>query len=96
MPDAHTTPRFDLLNEPWIPCLGLDGKPRDYGILDVLRHTHELRDVRDPSPLVTYGLYRLLLAVVRERISTQGHHRVGRSFPEGAIRRRRDRRNPAQ
>lgn len=62
-------PRFDLLVQPWIPCLTLDGGQVELGLLDVLGMAHELREVVDPSPVATYGLYRLLLAIVQHRLA---------------------------
>src|SRR3954454_21289034 len=52
-PTVAAPPRYDLLTEPWIPCLDRAGAPLDLGLLEVLRRAHELREVRDPSPPVT-------------------------------------------
>jgi len=57
-------PRFDLIEEAWIPCETLGGAPIELGIRDVLRRAHELAAVNDESPLVTAVLHRLLLAIV--------------------------------
>ena len=57
-------PSFDLVSEPWIPCLRLDGSPDTLGLLDTLVQAHELREVVDASPLVTASLHRLLLAIL--------------------------------
>lgn len=85
-------PRYDLLAEPWVPCLGLDGRPRELGLLDVLRAAHDLREVCDSSPLVTYGLYRLLLALLQDRLDPRTErewkalHHAGR-FAAAAVER---------
>ena len=55
---------FNLIDEPWIPCVGLKRESLEYGIRDVLKKSHELREIFDPSPLVTTALHRLLLAVL--------------------------------
>jgi len=55
---------FDLLSEPWIPCLKLDGSPVELGLRDTLLRSHDLREVAGESPLVTAAIYRLLLAVL--------------------------------
>jgi CRISPR system Cascade subunit CasA len=39
------------------------------GLLDVLRRAHELSEVRDVSPLVTFGVDRLLLAIVQDQLA---------------------------
>jgi len=58
------SPSFDLVHEPWIPCIDLDGNFVALGILDTLEWSHRLRSLHDPSPLVTVSLHRLLLAVL--------------------------------
>ncbi|MBX6770504.1 MAG: type I-E CRISPR-associated protein Cse1/CasA [Chloroflexi bacterium] len=56
---------FDLVYEPWIPCLrAVDGRSEELGLLAVLARAHELREISDPSPLVTITLHRLLLAIL--------------------------------
>lgn len=58
------TSSYNLINEPWIPCITLDGTHLELGLRDVLAGAPELREIRDNSPLVTAALHRLLLAVV--------------------------------
>lgn len=58
------TYRYDLLREPWVPCLRLDGTPVSLGLRDTLVQAHELREVHGESPLVSAVLHRLLLAVL--------------------------------
>ncbi len=56
---------FDLLREPWIPCLMLEGGNRqEFSLTDTLLRAPEIRELSDPSPLVTLALHRLLLAVL--------------------------------
>ncbi|MBI3946595.1 MAG: type I-E CRISPR-associated protein Cse1/CasA [Armatimonadetes bacterium] len=57
---------FDLLSEPWIPVLGLDGRPDELGLRQVLHQAPRLREIRDPLPTVEFGLYRLLVALVMD------------------------------
>ncbi|GIW10802.1 MAG: CRISPR-associated protein CasA/Cse1 [Dehalococcoidia bacterium] len=56
---------FNLLEEPWIPCV-VRGEPRavEYSLRDVLVRAEEILELADQSPLVTAALYRLLLAVL--------------------------------
>ncbi len=60
--------RFDLLTEPWLPCSDLAGRPVSLGLAEVLSRCGELRGLRDPSPLITGGLLRLLLAVLHDAL----------------------------
>jgi len=57
-------PGFDLIDEPWIPYLQLDGAKRLGGIRSVLIDAGQIREIADPSPLVTVALHRLLLAIL--------------------------------
>ncbi|QDU60455.1 CRISPR-associated protein CasA/Cse1 [Planctomycetes bacterium Pan216] len=59
-----TQPSFNLIDEPFIPCVRLDGTPVELGIHDTLINAHELREIHDDSPLVTFALHRLLLAIL--------------------------------
>jgi CRISPR system Cascade subunit CasA len=58
------TPSFDLLDQPWLPCIDAEGRTVEVGIREALLRAHELADLRDPSPLTTAALLRLLLAVL--------------------------------
>lgn len=55
---------FNLIDEPWIPCITLDGSSMEFGIRDTLLKAHELREISDDSPLVTVAIHRLLLAIL--------------------------------
>ena len=45
------------------------GRAVTLSLLDVFRRAHELKEIRDASPLVTYGLYRLLQAIVQDLVN---------------------------
>src|SRR5208337_970753 len=55
---------FNLIDEPWIPCIDSHGHNIEYGIRDTLLKAHELREICDDSPLVTVALHRLMLAIL--------------------------------
>lgn len=55
---------FNLVDEPWIPCIMPDGSRREMNLRDALCGAHTVREIHDPSPLVTVSLHRLLLAVL--------------------------------
>src|SRR4051794_14370177 len=57
-------PSFNLVDEPWIPCLLVGGEARELSLVNTLLRSTEIREVFDPSPLVTVALHRLLLAVL--------------------------------
>ena len=58
-------PSFNLVHEPWLPVL-YTGEPlsREVSLLEALRDAHRIRELADPSPLVTVALHRLLIAVL--------------------------------
>lgn len=53
---------FNALYQPWIPVIDRDGCHRELGILETLTKAHELETITDSSPLVEFGIYRLLIA----------------------------------
>lgn len=55
---------FNLIDEPWIPCIDLQGERVEHGIRDTLAKAHELREICDDSPLATVAIHRLLLALL--------------------------------
>lgn len=61
-------PSFNVLTEPWIPVIRPDGTREELGIMPCLLQAHELREIRDPSPIVEFGLYRLLVAFVLDAL----------------------------
>jgi CRISPR system Cascade subunit CasA len=61
MPESAS---FNLIDQPWIPCLGLDARqPELFSLRGLLTQAHTLREIYADSPLVTAALYRLCLAV---------------------------------
>ncbi|MCC6963745.1 MAG: type I-E CRISPR-associated protein Cse1/CasA [candidate division Zixibacteria bacterium] len=55
---------FNLIEQPWIPCIKLDGSRVRLGIGQTLKEAHTLREVHAQSPLVTVAILRLLLAIL--------------------------------
>lgn len=56
---------FNLVDEPWIPCIPLDGGPiAEVGITEALTNASAYKEIYDNSPLVTVSLHRLLLAIL--------------------------------
>lgn len=61
-------PTFNVLDEPWIPVIRADGSSDELGIRQCLEQAHELREIRDPSPIIEFGLYRLLVAFILDAL----------------------------
>lgn len=59
--DKHS---FNLTAQPWVPVLSPDGTTKGISLCDALLNAHEIRELRDSSPLVTGALHRLLLAIL--------------------------------
>lgn len=57
-------PSFNLIEEPWIPCVRTDDTIVEYGLREVLARSHEVREVVGDSPLETAALLRLLLVIL--------------------------------
>lgn len=55
---------FDLVDQPWVPCILPNGSVVEFGLQEILARAHEIREVSDSSPLVTAALHRLLLAIL--------------------------------
>jgi CRISPR system Cascade subunit CasA len=55
---------FNLIDEPWIPCIDSDGLHVEHGISDALLKAQDLREICDDSPLITVAIHRLLLAIL--------------------------------
>ena len=60
------TVSFDVWKEPWIPVLNTKGTIEEKGIRDCLCSSHELEAIVDPSPLIQFGLYRLLIVMLMD------------------------------
>lgn len=58
------TASFNLIVDPWIPCMDLEGQRGELGIRDVLLNAHRLRGLDTDSPLTAIAICRLLLAVL--------------------------------
>ena len=55
---------FNVLTEPWIPVVHMDGYMEELGILGCLEKSHKLRGIQHPVPIVELGLHRLLVAFI--------------------------------
>ncbi|MBW1991745.1 MAG: type I-E CRISPR-associated protein Cse1/CasA [Deltaproteobacteria bacterium] len=65
------TPRFNLVDERWIPCLLPDNRTKDLSLWEVLIQAHQIREIFHPSPLVVTALHRLLLAILHRNFGPE-------------------------
>ena len=61
-------PTFNLTTEPWVPCIAMSGKPKEYSLLEMFNKAHELKCIESDNPLNTASLYRLSLAILHRAI----------------------------
>ncbi len=60
---------FNLISEPWIPCLFLNERStRLLSLREVFHQASTIQEVSDPSPLVTVAIHRLLLAILHRNL----------------------------
>lgn len=64
-------PYYSLLDEPWLTAVTLTGEHTSCGIRQVLQQAHTMRALTDASPLVEYGLYRLLCVLLMDALRPQ-------------------------
>lgn len=76
---------FNLIKQPFIPCLMPDGTRRELGLAEVLLRAHEIRAIRDGSPLATIALIRLLLAVLHRVFGPRDLDQWGSVWQAGAF-----------
>ncbi|MGI8554186.1 MAG: type I-E CRISPR-associated protein Cse1/CasA, partial [Dehalococcoidia bacterium] len=70
-------PEFNLVDEPWIPCVGHGqdegaGAVVELNLREALARTHELAAIAGDTPTVTVSLYRLLIAAVHCFVGPEG------------------------
>ncbi|MEZ6043685.1 MAG: type I-E CRISPR-associated protein Cse1/CasA [Planctomycetaceae bacterium] len=64
---------FNLIEKPFIPCVIANGERVEFGLLETLARAHEIRELRDESPLVTIALHRLLLAILHRNFGPDSY-----------------------
>lgn len=57
-------PTFNLIDQPWIPCVMPDGRQVELSLNELFRQAAEVREIGGESPMVTASIYRLLLALL--------------------------------
>ena len=86
-----TASTFNLIDQPWIPCICADGRVEELGLAETLLKAHTLRGLAGESPPVTAAIYRLLLAVLYraldppEELDEWGIHWEAGRWPEAPL-----------
>ncbi len=55
---------FNLIDQPWIPCVKPDGALIEYSLIELLRDAHRLRAICCETPLMSTAIMPLTLAVL--------------------------------
>ena len=66
-------PSFNLIDQPWIPCLREDGTIEELSILDCLTRAHTISSINCDSPLEFAAIHRLLLAILHRVFGPSSH-----------------------
>jgi CRISPR system Cascade subunit CasA len=81
---------FNLIDQAWIDCMNLGGKPVKAGLAETLTCSHQLRGLSYDLPLAGGAILRLLLAILQRVFSLpdleawENQWRVG-CWPEGPL-----------
>jgi CRISPR system Cascade subunit CasA len=65
---------FNLIDEPWLPVLDLNGAEREVSLREALCSAHLLRDVAAELPTIRFAILRIMFAVmyrVLDRVPTE-------------------------
>ncbi len=76
---------FNLIREPWISCVRLDGQVRSVGLAEALASSPEISEITDESPLVVAALHRLLLAILHRNLGPPDTGTWGRLWRQGCF-----------
>ncbi len=65
------SPRFNLLDEPWLPVRLLDGRVCEVGLLEAFQRAGEIHSLAETAPPSLVAQYRLLLAITHRALTCQ-------------------------
>ncbi len=82
---ADDTPRFNLIDEPWIPVRYPDGRSAELGLRDTLLQAERIAEIQDASPLVVAALHRFLLAVLYRALEGPTDGQLARAWFQGGL-----------
>ena len=75
---------FNLVDQPWIPCVDIGGRRQFLGLEATLSGAPRIREIYDDSPLVTVTLHRLLLAILHANFGPADDGAWGELWQKGS------------
>lgn len=76
---------YNVLDEPWIPVVGLDGSSALLGIRETLRRAPELREISVVSPLEEFSVYRFLSVFLMDALRPEDQENIDDLLEDGAF-----------
>lgn len=76
---------FNLIDEPWIPCVLLDGTSVELSLRDALARAHAIAEMAGETPPITVALHRLLLAVLHRCFGPENARAWGELWRRGSF-----------
>jgi CRISPR system Cascade subunit CasA len=67
---------YSLLTQAWIPLVGSDGRRKEASLMEALLEPQRWSGIEGANPVETFGLYRLLLAIVHRAVGPSPHPRT--------------------
>jgi len=62
---------YNLLTEPWVPCVDPQNNETSLSLLDVIAQAHAIKEIRASFPIITGALYLFLLAFVKNILAPE-------------------------
>ncbi len=62
---------YNLLKEPWLPCIEENNQLVSLSILDVVAKAHKLKEIQGDLPIVTGALYLFVIAFIKNVLDLQ-------------------------
>ena len=78
-------PSFNVLDDPWIPVVALDGTKELLGIRDTLRRAPELKEISTVSPLEEFSVYRFLGVFLMDALRPKRSSAIKKLLKQGAF-----------
>jgi CRISPR system Cascade subunit CasA len=85
----QTMPFFNLVDEPWLPVIGADGRQTEVSLRQAFRQAQSVRRLVGELPTQAFVHLRLLLAVLHRAVggpTSLDHWRAVRDDPAGTVR----------
>ncbi|MCU0514135.1 MAG: type I-E CRISPR-associated protein Cse1/CasA [Anaerolineae bacterium] len=76
---------FNLIDQPWIPCVTLAGEPVELSLRDLLARAHTLRAIHAETPLMTTALLPLTLALLHRVFGPRDSRAWQKLYQAGAF-----------